>query len=148
MSWVVLANAGWFLKVMTGVVTYGVSQIGESAILADLSAKLAAYQAAIGVADKITDFATIGELQTTKQASGVYEKESGRQLLRGECRFAWDPSVRRLLSVGLGHGVGLFRSPLPLAGPSARMRGISRSGRHARLCSGGRDPQPAMKRYA
>lgn len=71
MSWIVLANAGWFLKVMTGVVTYGVSQIGETAILADLSAKLTAYQNAIGVADKITDFATIGELQTTKQVSGV-----------------------------------------------------------------------------
>jgi hypothetical protein len=70
LSWIVMANAGWFLGVLTSAITYGVGQVGESSILLDLSAKLSAYQSAIGMAERVTDFATIGELQTTKQVSG------------------------------------------------------------------------------
>lgn len=71
LSWIVLANAGWLLGVLTSAVTYGVGQVGESAVLLNLSAKLSAYQSAIGMAERVTDFATIGELQTTKQVSGI-----------------------------------------------------------------------------
>lgn len=71
LSWIVLANSGWILQVITGAVTYGVSQLGEAAILSDLSAKLVGYQKAIGMAERITDFASIGELQTTKQVTGL-----------------------------------------------------------------------------
>lgn len=70
MTWIVLANAGWLMEVTNSAVTYGVTTIGESQILSSISEKLTAYNSAIGVAERVTDFATIGELETTKKISG------------------------------------------------------------------------------
>lgn len=71
MTWIVLANAGWLMEVMNNAVTYGVTTIGESQILSAISEKLTAYHNALGVAERVTDFATLGELETTKKVSGL-----------------------------------------------------------------------------
>ncbi len=71
LTWLLLANVGWLLKVMTGVVTYSAGLMNESMVLSSLSDKLSAYNAAIGVADRVTDYASIGELQTTKSVSNI-----------------------------------------------------------------------------